>query len=311
MDWFSAWRFESLSKPLLRSTSLNFRPWMPWQKWTPVPKLTLMSKIKHSWRQYILLGKNVFAMEVYSLGGFKIWECGVKMQYWGRCIFRYGKMHIPFGKMRIPEPRETSHLLSKISEAVESVSKTGAVISEGIWKISGRCCGDPTHGLTSGETPVTLNRRIMEINTFFERSAIFNNGLLKTGTVTMFDLALPVTPTSRPMCRHSTDMVHPTMMQLRRLCATLLAVREHLIVGRVMNAQSWSIEPSLGFEDWRTGYIKVAGTGSDRQIPRPSTHAARSYEDLDWTSFFLVTSPPMTGWAVTGHAYSLPGNHSR
>ena len=97
----------------------------------------------------------------------------------------------------------------------------------------------------------------------------------------MFDLAPPVTPTSRPICRHNTDMVHPTMMQLRRLCATLLAVREHLIVGRGMNAQSRSIEPSLGFEDWRIGYIQVAGTGSDRQIPRPSTRAARSYEDLD------------------------------
>ena len=186
-------------------------------------------------------------------------------------------------KMCIPEPRETSQLLSKISEAVKYVSKTGAVcISLGVSeKFQVGCCEDPTHGLTSGETPVTLNRRIMEINTFFERSAIFNNGLLKTGTVTMFDLAPPVTPTSRPMCRHSTDMVHPTMMQLRRLCATLLAVREHLLVGRGMNAQSRSIEPSLGFEDWRTGYIQVAGTGSDRQIPRPSNRAARSYEDLD------------------------------
>ena len=27
--------------------------------------------------------------------------------------------------------------------------------------------------------------------------------------------------------------------------------------------------------------IAVAGTGSDRQIPRPSTRAARSYEDLN------------------------------
>ena len=100
-----------------------------------------------------------------------------------------------------------------------------------------------------GWSLATLNRRIMEINTFLERSAIFNNGLLKTGTVTMFDLVPPVTPTSRPICRHSTNMVHPTMMQLRRLCATLLAVQEHLIVGRGMNAQSRSIEPSLGFED--------------------------------------------------------------
>jgi len=128
---------------------------------------------------------------------------------------------------------------------------------------------------------VTLNRRIEEINTFLERSATFNNSLLKTGTVSIFDLAPPATATSKPMCRHSTDMVHPTTMQLRRLCATLLVVREHLLVGRGMNAQSRSIEPTLGFDDWRLGYIAVAGTGSDRQIPRPSTRAARSYEDLN------------------------------
>ena len=115
----------------------------------------------------------------------------------------------------------------------------------------------------------------------FERSAIFNNSLLKVGTVTMFDLAQPVTPLSQPICRHSTDMVHPTTFQLRRLCATLLTVREHLIVGRGMNAQSRSIEPDLGFPDWRTGFLQVAGTGSDRQIPRPSTRVAKSYDDLD------------------------------
>ena len=39
-----------------------------------------------------------------------------------------------------------------------------------------------------------LIRRIMEINTYFERSAIFNNSLLKVGKVTMFDLVPPVTP---------------------------------------------------------------------------------------------------------------------
>ena len=38
-----------------------------------------------------------------------------------------------------------------------------------------------------------LNLQIMEINTYFERSAIFNNSLLKMGTVTMFDLAPTVT----------------------------------------------------------------------------------------------------------------------
>jgi len=185
--------------------------------------------------------------------------------------------------MRIPEPWETTHLLSQISEAVESVSKTGAVcISLGVSaKFQVGCCQDPTHGLISGESPVTLNRRIEEINTFLERSATFNNSLLKTGTVSIFDLAPPATATSKPMCSHSTDMVHPTTMQLRRLCATLLVVREHLLVGRGMNAQSRSIEPTLGFDDWRLGYIAVAGTGSDRQIPRPSTRAARSYEDLN------------------------------
>ena len=125
--------------------------------------------------------------------------------------------------MRIPEPWETTHLLSQISEAVESVSKTGAVCISAKFQVG--CCQDPTHGLISGESPVTLNRRIEEINTLLERSATFNNSLLKTGTVYIFDLAPPATATSKPMCRHSTDMVHPTTMQLRRLCATLLVVR--------------------------------------------------------------------------------------
>ena len=89
------------------------------------------------------------------------------------------------------------------------------------------------------------------------------------------------TPLNQTICRHSYDMVHTNTLQLCRLCATLLTVREHFIVGRGMNAQSRSIEPDLGFEVWRIGFIQVAGTGSDRQIPRPSTRAARSYEDLD------------------------------
>ena len=126
-----------------------------------------------------------------------------------------------------------------------------------------------------------LNRRIMEINTYFERSAIFNNSLLKAGTISMFDLAPPVTPLSQPICRHSSDMVHPTIFQLRRLCATLLTVREHLIVGQGMNAQSRSIKPDLGFEEWSSGFLQVVGTGSDRQIPLPSTRAAKSYENMD------------------------------
>ena len=120
----------------------------------------------------------------------------------------------------------------------------------------------------------------MEINTYIERSAIFNNSLLKTGTITMFDLAPPVTPLSQPICRHSSDMVQPTSLQLRQLCATLLTVREHLRVGRGMNGQSRSIKPDLGFEERRTGFLQMEGTGSDRQIPRPSTRAAKSYEDL-------------------------------
>ena len=163
------------------------------------------------------------------------------------------------------------------------LSFTGAVcISLGVSeKFQVVCCQDPTHGLIYGGTPATLNRRIMEISISLKRSAIFNNSLLKMGAVTMFDLAPPVTPTSQPICRQSSDMVHPKTLQLRRLCATLLTVRENLIVGRGMNAQSRTIEPDLGFEDWRNGFIQVAGTGSDRQIPRPSTRAARSYEDLN------------------------------
>jgi len=39
--------------------------------------------------------------------------------------------------------------------------------------------------------------------------------------------------------------------------------------------------PDLGFEEWREGYIWMAGSGSDPQTPRPSTKAARSFEDLD------------------------------
>ena len=90
-------------------------------------------------------------------------------------------------EMRVPELQETTCLLNKISVAVETVSKTGAVcISLGVSeKFQVVCCEDPTHGLIYGETPATLNRKIMEINTFFERSAIFNNSLLKTGTVTI------------------------------------------------------------------------------------------------------------------------------
>ena len=120
--------------------------------------------------------------------------------------------------MRVPELQETTCLLNKISVAVETVSKTQAVcISLGVSeKFQVVCCEDPDHGLIYGETPATLNRRIMEINTFFQRSAIFNNSLLKTGTVTMLDLAPPVTPLSQPICRHSTDMVHPTTFQLRQ-----------------------------------------------------------------------------------------------
>ena len=128
---------------------------------------------------------------------------------------------------------------------------TGAVcISLGVSeKFQVVCCEDPTHGLIYGGTPATLNRRIMEISTFFERSAIFNSSLLKTGTVTMFDLAPPVTPLRQPICRHSSDMVHPTTLQLRIPCATLSPVREHLIVGRGMTAQSRSIKPDLGFPE--------------------------------------------------------------
>ena len=129
--------------------------------------------------------------------------------------------------MQTPELPETACLLKKISGAVETVSKTGAVcISFGVSKkFQVACCKEPNHGLAYQETLATLNRQIMEINTYFERSTILNNSLLKSGTITMFDLAPPVNPLSQPICRHSSDMVHPTSLQLRRLCATLLTVR--------------------------------------------------------------------------------------
>ena len=67
------------------------------------------------------------------------------------------------------------------------------------------CCQDKTHGFVHEETPVTCKRRISEINTYLEQSVSFNNGLLRMGSVTMFDLAPPMTQLSRAVCRHSFD----------------------------------------------------------------------------------------------------------
>ena len=74
-------------------------------------------------------------------------------------------------------------------------------------------------------------------------------------------------PLSQTICRHSYDMVQTNTLQLRRLCATLLTVREHFIGGRGMNVQSRSIKPDLGFEDWKIGFIQVAGTGLTGRSP--------------------------------------------
>ena len=171
------------------------------------------------------------------------------------------------------------------------------------------CCDDPNHGLAYQETLVMLNRRIMEINTYFERSATLNNSFLKAGTVTMFNLAPPLTPLSQPICRHSSDMVHPTTLQLRWLCATLLTIWDSR-AGHECSVQVYWTRPRV----WRMKDWLLAGGRDWIWLADPLTLHLRSQvlrESRLILPLFLVTSlhDRVERWPAPQH--SLPGNQPR
>ena len=179
--------------------------------------------------------------------------------------------------MTIPTLSDMDTVFNKIAEVCDLVSKTGAVCITlaPLPKFQIACCQDPKHGLDNG-SPALLSTRIREINTFMERSTMFNSVSRKMATVSAFDVFGDQVnnPANKP-CLHSKDNVHPDRAQLSRVASTLLLVREHLLTGGTLHQQCYSLN-NISFSQWQPLYAAAVGSCTSDLPSPPVNKPARS-----------------------------------